>query len=78
MEKEIPTKGNLQQNLHQRLDKLENERDQITEAIQEVQRRIGILDVAMSLTPIGKEYEEKISQESVLTKIKAESTLISP
>ncbi len=80
----------LHQSFHQQLVRLETERDQIgeamrdmqgrigilDEAILEVQRRIGILDAVMSWTPIGEEYEEEIPQGSGIPDVRAEPALI--
>ena len=80
----------LHQSLHQQLGGMETERNQIAEAmleiqgrigildeaILEVQRRIGILDAVMSWTPLGEECGEEIPQESGLPDVKAEPLLI--
>ena len=80
----------IHQSLHQQLGRLETERNQIAEAlpeiqgrigivdeaILEVQRRIGILDAVMSWTPIRGRYEEEIPQESGLPDVRAEPALI--
>ncbi len=80
----------LHQSLHQQLGGLEAERNQIAEAILEmqgrigildeaileVQRRIGILDAVMSWTPIGEKYQEEIPKESGIPNVDAEPALI--
>ena len=66
----------LHQSLHQQLGGLESERDQIAEAMLEIQGRIGILDAVMSWTPIGEEYEEEIPQGSGIPDVRAEPALI--
>ena len=66
----------LHQSLNQQLGGLESERDQIAEAMLEIQGRIGILDAVMSWTPIREEYEQEIPQESEKPDVHAETALI--
>ena len=57
-------------NLRQQLQRLETTREQIGEAIIEVQRRIGILDEALSWSPI--EVHQELSPEQAFRTVDAE------
>ena len=62
--------------LQQQLDQLEAEHHQIGEGILETQRRIGILDEAMSWSPVEVEPYQELPLEDAFQTADAEDTEI--